>query len=259
MKICFNTRKVAVEIMSSLINNNAQKIESVLQAALRADMYHLMTIGYTGPTRGLARGIIDGGFQKDVKKTMEGLSLLDSCSPKIEDLFSFFCNKNVEEFFHDLNIEYTQLFIGPGEVTVSPYESVHAGMANDLPTLMMVNPIAENILKIFRKAGLCVVEGLNEPPDHIGIELEFMYYLCKKEVSAIMSGDNSKALKWRRFQYDFLKEHLGVWGVEFFEKVLLNANEPYYGALGSVGIIFLNWEKKTLNGYQIKNAVYPEC
>ena len=65
---------------------------------------------------------------------------------------------------------------------------MHVDVEPGIPALLMVSPAAEAVLESYRHAGLSLTKDLNEPPDHIATELEFMYYLCQKEMIARGQG-----------------------------------------------------------------------
>ena len=76
--------------------------------------------------------------------------------------------------FSPLESEYVRLFIaGPGGVPAPLYESCHLGTATRTmgdSALAMRDRLAE--------AGLAVSLPSNEPPDHLSLELEYLYSLC---------------------------------------------------------------------------------
>ncbi|MBG0791030.1 MAG: molecular chaperone TorD family protein [Desulfovibrionaceae bacterium] len=75
--------------------------------------------------------------------------------------------------FGELETEYVRLFIaGPGGVPAPLYESCHAGgdpRTMGEPALAMRDRLA--------REGLAVNLDSNEPPDHLAIELEYLYHL----------------------------------------------------------------------------------
>ena len=76
--------------------------------------------------------------------------------------------------FSPLEAEYVRLFIaGPGGVPAPLYESCHldgAGRTMGLSALAMRDRLAE--------AGLEISLDSNEPPDHLALELEYLFHLC---------------------------------------------------------------------------------
>lgn len=64
---------------------------------------------------------------------------------------------------------------------------------------------------------------VRERPDHIAVELEFMYLLCLKEAYADVHGLGEQVEIARHAQAAFLKDHLGTW-IEAFAASLLLAS-----------------------------------
>lgn len=217
---------------------------------LRADMYHLLALGFAEPTTELAEGLIQVGFQMDVKAILEGLAISETAVSKIvsslDRLTKALTGQDPEKLCRELNIDYTHLFIGPGPAAVSPYESIHVDAEPDVPVLLMVGPAASAVLDAYREAGLSIKKGLNEPPDHIATELEFMYYLCVQEVSAGEHGSYNEEAGWQLFQRAFFTEHLGKWGIDFCRTVQEAAETKFYNTLGLLAATFLAFEAEVV-------------
>ncbi|PLX68571.1 MAG: hypothetical protein C0603_05305 [Denitrovibrio sp.] len=81
----------------------------------------------------------------------------------------------------ELLLDYAALFIGPYQLQAPPYGSVYLDKAkrlNDESTAAVTD--------IYRQFGLDVESSMNEPADHIAIELEFIH-------TALIMIDNKKA------------------------------------------------------------------
>ena len=76
--------------------------------------------------------------------------------------------------------------------------------------------------------GIRVPEEWHQPPDYIGVELDFMRLLCEKE----LGHRNNSQLKALREVLDeekaFLEDHLGLWVPDFCKRMLEEAREDYY-------------------------------
>ena len=221
-------------------------------ALLRADMYQLLAMGFLDPTRDLAAGLADGTFQNDVLATANNLvvayhvdgEVAETILGPTKELLAEEFAEDAEEVYHELAVEYTRLFIGPSQPVVSPYESVHVDSDEDSPALLMVGPSARAVIKVYREAGLDMAEGVNEPPDHIATEIEFMYYLCRQEAGAWQASDSAEARTWRQRQRTFAAEHLGAWGIEFCGLVQEHAEVRYYALLGELASGFFQIESE---------------
>lgn len=70
-------------------------------------------------------------------------------------------------------------------------------------------------------------------PDDICVELEFMSFLCRKEVYAVEHLGAPRVAQARRAQRMFLSEHLGRWAPALGQRTArLAESSPFYRALG---------------------------
>ena len=234
-------------MMSETNSTNTPPLSSLdMMAGLRADMYHLLAVGLAEPTRELAKGLIDAGFQTDVRSILEWFALSGEDAADIDAtlnrLTASAAGEAVEAVYHELNMEYTRLFIAPLPVLVSPYESIYVDSAPDMPALLMVGPAASAVLEAYREAGLDMKEGLNEPPDHIATELEFMYYLNRQEFTARQQGQDEEADRWRRLQQAFITDHLGQWAMAFYSRLQKMTQAPFYMLMARLMCVYLERE-----------------
>ncbi len=84
--------------------------------------------------------------------------------------------------------------------------------------------------------------------DHIGTELEFMYYLSYKESYALASGTEEGAEVCRDGQRRFLEKHLGHWG-PLFLRGLESVVEGLYRPLSRATLAWLEMEAKELGAH----------
>ncbi len=88
---------------------------------------------------------------------------------------------NAQDLFEDLEAAYVSIFVNSREGIVAPlYHSCY-----ETPDNIVMGPPAVYMMKRLRELGLSIRESYShEPPDHISIELEFLYSLilrCLKE------------------------------------------------------------------------------
>ena len=92
--------------------------------------------------------------------------------------------KNAEAFFPQLEEGYVRLFISNRKGVAAPlYESCYANIEGGEKALLM-GPPAIDMKNRFESKGLSLSEDIHEPPDHISIELEYLYFLLAKGWSA---------------------------------------------------------------------------
>jgi TorA maturation chaperone TorD len=96
----------------------------------------------------------------------------------------------------------------------------------------------------YEKAELDVV--INDAPDHIAVELEFMYYLVAKQTQVTNEGNLQDIQLYQQKQQSFLVSHLNRWLPEFVENVQKNAQTEFYKRLALLTKMFVEMD---LNAY----------
>lgn len=120
-----------------------------------------------------------------------------------------------------LSVDHAVLFVGPFELTAAPYGSVYIEKKR---TVMGGSTV--NVARLYQDAGVSV--DIKEPPDHIAIQLEFMYYLCAKEAAFAKDGLNEEASSVREKQRVFYFSALMPWVLEFCEAIRLGTDNGFY-------------------------------
>ena len=122
-----------------------------------------------------------------------------------------------------LKLDYSRLFVGPYQLLAPPYGSVYMESGN---TVMGSSTL--DAANLYRDAGLDISGNFKQPPDHIAVELEFMYYLIFKGLKAVENSDMDVASDYMKQQKVFLQRHLGVWLPEFVNRVEKEAETGFY-------------------------------
>jgi len=159
------------------------------------------------------------GYHPDLDEGVEFLSAVIS-SPTANLLVS------------DLMPEFNRLFIGPFPVPL--YESVYRSESG---LVMQEETMA--VRKKYMEAGLVVNPTESFPDDHIGTELEFIFYLCQKAAQA-EDGEAREVLL--RMQQNFFKEHLVVWVSPLCDRLFQEAQSPYFKGVAKMTKGFVNWD-----------------
>jgi len=82
--------------------------------------------------------------------------------------------------YENLEEEYVRLFINDRQgLSTLPYASCHVELASGEKALLMGEPALE-MRQRFQSKGLSTAEDIGEPPDHLSIELEYLYFLLNK-------------------------------------------------------------------------------
>lgn len=128
-----------------------------------------------------------------------------------------------------LLVDYTRLFLGPADARARPYGSVWLGGDG---LLMQDSTMA--VLDLYAEAGFDLDDGFRDVPDHIAVELEFLYVLTFRERLAREAGDAALADVVSGLRRRLLGEHLGRWAGPFTTALRAGADTPFYRALADV-------------------------
>jgi TorA maturation chaperone TorD len=138
-------------------------------------------------------------------------------------------------------LDFEALFKVPGIRYLSPYESVYrsqsAGSGGRL-----CGPETAAAERLYLNEGLEPNCEFSELPDHVGVELEFMAFLCHKALKAMRAGDAAAAQDYRHQQCCFFVEHLGTWVRLLAERLASQAQTSLYRFLGNFLNLFLDLE-----------------
>jgi nitrate reductase assembly molybdenum cofactor insertion protein NarJ len=104
-----------------------------------------------------------------------------------------------------------------------------------------------DITGFYQAFGFTMGGNVRERPDHISVEIEFMYLLALKEAYATVNGTKEQLEICIDAQKAFLKEHLGRWIGLFAQAVYLNQDKQ-----ASINQDMRNFVTNTTNG------IYPE-
>jgi len=143
---------------------------------------------------------VDEAFLKLIESNEEILDLFPNY--KAWDKRKEFGNTILKERF--LDVDYANLFL----LHLVPYESFYTRddqmieSGGDNPVLELYNALDFRVE--LDKARVV-------SPDHIGVELEFMYMLCEALEKAFDADDREGVIELLQVQQGFLKEHLLEW------------------------------------------------
>lgn len=206
--------QIQQEINMGLGYDNLNSNEELSQKEYRRDSYKLLSECYYLPDEGLIKylGGLDtktGGLFSDPAKLRLGMSDMDA-----------------------LIIDYSKLFVGPYGLLASPYGSAYLEEESRI-----MGDSTVDVKKRYEEEGLDI--SLKEAPDHIAIELEFMYFLVFKEIEAFNNHDSEGVALYQRKQRTFSETHLGVWISEFADKIESKAQTEFYKTLAQVTRTFV--------------------
>ena len=139
-----------------------------------------------------------------------------------------------------LLLDYTRLFLGPNHIAAKPYGSIWLEGQN---SVMGDSTMA--VQKLYAQAGFDMSEDFREVPDHIAVELEFLYLLTYRQNEAARNNESEALREMSALRKHFLDEHLGRWVGPFTAAMAEGAQCSFYRRLAGLTGAFVSLEAKT--------------
>ena len=98
------------------------------------------------------------------------------------------------------------------------------------------------ILDLYREGGFEMDEEFRELPDHVAVELEFLYLLIFRQNEARRNADMDRLNAVTDLKRRFLAAHLGRWIGPFTEAVKGGAESVFYRQLAELTKLFVSME-----------------
>ncbi|MHC4563326.1 MAG: TorD/DmsD family molecular chaperone [Planctomycetota bacterium] len=174
------------------------------------------------------------------------LAMLDELDEPADALLADLPQAARQTDLEALKVDHARLFVGPFGLLASPYGSTY--FEDDA----FMGDSTMDAKHRYEEEGLKIV--LQDAPDHIVAELEFMLFLILKELEEADSGRTQAASEFRRKQASFLAEHLGVWVLPFCQNVEEHAQTNFYKILGRVARLFVEADHRMTYGAMDQRA-----
>lgn len=145
----------------------------------------------------------------------------------------------------DLAIDYVRVFIGHGVDAFSaayPFESVYTSEKR-----LLMQEARDEVLAIYRAAGLDKQDSWKEGEDHVALELEFEQILATRTVKALEQGDEDEAYALLTTQKNFLDDHLAAWAPMMTADMKRFASTDLYRGLAFLTDGFLRTDRGFLD------------
>lgn len=204
-----------------LVHDNVEPKAELSYEEYRRDVYKLLSDCYHLPDEQLLENL----NSLDINRGQILLNLAEH-RPDTSDIDS-------------LIVDYSRLFVGPYQILALPYGSMYM---EDKSRIMGDSSI--EVKKMYAEEGLDIC--LKEVPDHIALELEFMYYLVFRQTQAIRMAEYGMAAGYRNKQKVFLETHLGQWVFEFTRNMAEHAQTGFYKNLAEITNSFIRIELENL-------------
>jgi TorA maturation chaperone TorD len=115
-----------------------------------------------------------------------------------------------EQWISDVAVEWTRLVVGPAATPAVPYASYYLSS-----TQLVMTEQTLAVRRQYLDAGLALRSGVRLPDDHLGIELDFLFFLERTIAVAESRGNLSEAAAVRSRRADFVDGHLAQWVPRF--------------------------------------------
>jgi DMSO reductase family type II enzyme chaperone len=204
--------------------------EAERTAAARSRMYQLLALAFAFPDEDFYNALRDGSFAAVLAEACVALPY-DLASAATLELGA------VGDSHTDFESEYIRLFdVGAAGPPCPLYGGVYAGdrMKN-----------MEDATRFYNYFQLRISPEMQELPDHITTELEFLHYLTFREADALQHGiDPSPLLRAER---DFLRRHLCKWVPKLLGRMAKQQTLPFFPALIRFALTFFETDQAYAN------------
>jgi putative dimethyl sulfoxide reductase chaperone len=213
------------------MTNQMTTIKSKDRIQLQKNCIKLLTDIYWGPTIEICRDMLNGTYLNPFEQLnkLPGIEIFAF----IEALNQSFSNySNADQLFVELEGVYVRMFINSLDGIQTPlYHSCYLGETAS-PKGLLMGASAIEMANRYEEAGLSISEDIKEPPDHIALELEYLYFLQ----SGLESGEE------KLFQaeiYEYVSDFMLPWTTTFLERVRSIHSELLYPQMTSILVAVL--------------------
>jgi TorA maturation chaperone TorD len=173
----------------------------------------------------------DGEIFNNLKESI-GLIQPELCT-QVDLLAENFSKKDVQQHL----VDHTKLFLGPFEAIAYPYSSIYFGEEKGLLT-----EVTSWVESYYNQCSLSFDKSLYDLPDHIVVELEFVYNLAFHEWEALSQGNKAQADTFHEYQRIFILKHLGIWCPKMCDEIIKSELSEFYSVLAKLLKSFLQIE-----------------
>ena len=178
-------------------------------------------------------------YQEPTREFFEALSASDegdvlACYIKAKEAEGH----TLESLATSVKCEFSALFLGMSASPVMTSESVYLS-----PSHCLMQEQRDEVLSVYRAAGMKVEDSFREPEDHIAVELSFMAFMCEACV-CIEMGDEASLADNIETQAVFVRDHLLRWMPEFCSSVRKHKRVAFYAVVADLFEEFIGGEEE---------------
>jgi TorA maturation chaperone TorD len=145
----------------------------------------------------------------------------------------------------ELAADYMRTFFGHGyngHAAAYPFESVYTSEKH-----LLMQDARDEVLALYRSAGLEKESSWKEGEDHLAVELEYMTVLAGRTTARLCKGEQDQAVALLESQRNFLDDHLLSWVPMMADAMDTFAKTDFYRGLGRITVGFLETDKELLD------------
>jgi len=202
------------------------------KSALLQSLQKLCSI-FWGPTLEKCREILgkDYFLPFEVVDNVPGNDAQDTLE-KLRDTIKNF--SDVTALFNYLEEAYVRLFVNAmGGIAAPLYQSCYSALMGAGTKASLMGESAVFMKKRFESKGLSLANDLNEPPDHLAIELEYLYFLLEK-------GWGNEDYELVAEATTFAGESMLPWVMHFRNQLKNESKCPFYPLSSSLLVALLS-------------------
>ena len=210
-----------------LLKNGGYHLEDFLvRERVRATTYNLLAQCYMLPEKIKEDKFVDSLF--------ELLSLVNEEAAGYTKLMKDDLQKiRIDE----LKFDYLSMFVGPKTLLAPPYGSIYMEEQGQI-----MGASTYDAMRMYQEAGLKKAVNFKEPPDHIRVELDFMFTLIQQTIELCEESKLSEAENKINLQLEFLAKHIAGWVKPFTNNIIENAKTDFYKNLAKATEAFIRQE-----------------
>lgn len=201
------------------------------KTAATADAYRLLSACYYEPDINM---LLEEGLFTQLRDALE------LCLPDSADLADNLATSLQNAPQQELLIDYAKLFVGPDVLLAHPYGSVYLDGSK-----VLMGDSTMDVIARYQDADFAISPDFKEVPDHIAVELEFLYLLCFNEALAQTEERTDDQHEWNQRRQSFIKSHISRWIDDFCDKLRNNTQFDYYRHLADLTQRFISAQKAT--------------
>ncbi|ENM3833955.1 molecular chaperone TorD [Vibrio cholerae] len=182
---------------------------------------------------------IDRYHSAEVRTFLSGLADEQSLNREVKHLVEALNRlQDRQDAQLELAADFCDLFLKSDRDSALPYASVYTdkGLLNGKP--------AQQMRELLGAHGVKVEQNLNEPEDHLAIQLDFLAHLAISANQIEHSAQLSLALQ---AQSDFISQHLLTWLPAFAERCTQFDAFGLYSAAARLALAFIQQDKHCLD------------